>query len=127
MDGIDQISLLKSDISMLKEQIADNNSDISKLEEIKAKIMTSQEELGKRRTLTTQPNISPETWEGNYADAFLKIRNSIEQEFKSILDLQIEVLIDNISIKTSQLEELNETYEDKIHEKELEINFYQNL
>jgi len=126
MDDADQIKLLENDISMLREQITENNADISRLEKSKEKIMKNQEVIGEKHTLTTQPNLSSETWAGNYADEFIEIRDSIEQEFKSILDLQIEVLIDNISLKTSQLVELNRTFEDKIQEKQLEISFYQN-
>jgi len=55
------------------------------------------------------------------------MRDSIKQEFKSILDLQIEVLIDNISMKITHLTELNKAYENKIYDKEIELNFYHKL
>lgn len=125
MNGIDQVELLEDDISMLEEQIANNNDEIARLEKSKVKIMSNQEDLGEKQTLTTEPDLTSETWEGNSADKFLEIRESIEQEFKSILDLQIEVLIDNISLKITQLEELNETYEDKIQEKQSEVLFFE--
>lgn len=121
-----QIKLLNNNIAMLRKQITDNHADISRLRKTREKIIAAQEKLRKTQSLIHQPELSKETWQGSHADDFLKIRDSIKQEFKSIHDLQVEVLTDNIYIKTYQLETLNKTYEDKIREKESEINFYQN-
>jgi|SRR5699024_759771 len=124
MDDVHQIKVLENDISILRGQIAGNNRDISRLKEAKNKIISGQDHLYKKQSLAKKPTISYEKWKGNHANEFLEIRDMIEQEFKTIVNLQIEVLLDKISIKLSQLEELNTAYKNKIIDKKSEINFY---
>ena len=124
MDDVHQIKVLENDISILRGQIAGNNRDISRLKEAKNKIISGQDHLYKKQSLAKKPTISYKKWKGNHANEFLEIRDMIEQEFKTIVNLQIEVLLDKISIKLSQLEELNTAYKNKIIDKKSEINFY---
>lgn len=125
MNGIKQMNFLKHDISMLKELISDNDTSILRLVESKNNIINKQEYLIQSQKTNTQLELSSTTWAGQRADEFKEMKRSVQQEFKSILDLQIEVLIDNISMKISHLIELNKAYENKIHDKELELRFYQ--
>lgn len=125
MNGVKQMKFLKHDISMLKELISDNDTSILRLVESKNNIINKQEYLIQSQKLNTQLELSSNTWAGRSADEFKEMKRSVQQEFKSILDLQIEVLIDNISMKISHLMELNKAYENKIHDKELELRFYQ--
>lgn len=127
MESAHHIELLENDIAILREQINNNQEDIARLEQSKMGIINDQEELGEKQVLTMEPDLSSDTWDGDSAHGFVEIRDSIAQEFKEILHLQTEVLIDNIAVKISQLDELIETYEDKIREKESEIMFYRNL
>lgn len=119
------MNFLKHDISMLKELISDNDTSILRLVESKNNIINKQEYLIQSQKTNTQLELSSTTWAGQRADEFKEMKRSVQQEFKSILDLQIEVLIDNISMKISHLIELNKAYENKIHDKELELRFYQ--
>ena len=124
MDDTYQIKVLENDISILKGQIADNNTDISRLKKAKNKIISGQDHLYKTQSLAAKPTLSHKEWKGNHANEFLEVRDMMEQEFKTIVNLQIEVLLDKIAIKISQLEELNTAFKNKIIDKESEINFY---
>jgi len=127
MGNIEQINFIKHDISMLKELISDNDTSILRLVHSKNEIINEQEHLFEIQGLNNQPELTPHLWNGHNAKDFIEMRDSIKQEFKSILDLQIEVLIDNISMKITHLTELNKAYENKIHDKEIELNFYHKL
>lgn len=125
MDHSYQILLLTNGIHALNSQITNNNADIAKLKNAQTNIIADQKELGSKRTLVTEPNLSNDTWQGKYATEFLEIREEVGNQFTNILQSQIETLLDNISSKIAVLENSNDQLSSTIISKRNEIRFLQ--
>jgi chromosome segregation ATPase len=110
------IHQLYNDISNLYDQLHDNYEKIERLKKAESGISNELSELVDHKTLVLDPELTPFTWQGKYADMFLDIRKSIDHAYTSTIQ-QTEDLIQDISQKISELEAMNTSISNTISSK----------
>jgi chromosome segregation ATPase len=114
------IHQLYNDISNLYDQLHDNYEKIERLKKAESGISNELSELVDHKTLVLDPELTPFTWQGKYADMFLDIRKSINHANTSIIQ-QTEDLLQDISQKISELEAMNTSISNTISSKRSQL------
>ncbi|MEN1967815.1 DUF5082 family protein [Lentibacillus sp. N15] len=114
MDYSFQINQLSNEISGFNSTIQANNEKINRLKDSSTKIVGDQDELSMQKGAVNQPELSSETWRGNYADDFLDKQESLKQEYNNIKNTETERLLDNISDAIQRLKNANTDLSDSI-------------
>jgi archaellum component FlaC len=114
------IHQLYNDISNLYDQLHDNYEKIERLKKAESGISNELIELVDHKTLVLDPDLTPYTWQGKYADMFLDIRKSIDHAYTSIIQ-QTEDLLQDISQKISELEAMNTSISNTISSKRSQL------
>jgi chromosome segregation ATPase len=114
------IHQLYNDISNLYDQLHDNYEKIERLKKAESGISNELSELVDHKTLVLDPDLTPFTWHGKYADTFLDIRKSINHAYTSIIQ-QTENLLQDISQKISELEAMNASISNTISSKRSQL------
>jgi archaellum component FlaC len=114
------IHQLYNDISNLEDQLRNNYEKIARLKKAESGISNELNELADHKPLVFDPELTPYTWQGKYADMFLDIRNSIHYAYTAIIQ-QTEDLLNDISRKISELEAMNTSISNTISSKRSQL------
>jgi archaellum component FlaC len=114
------IHQLYNDISNLENQLRHNHEKIARLKKAESGISNELNELVDHKPLVFDPELTPDTWQGKYADTFLDIRNGINYAYTGIIQ-QTEDLLNDISKKISELEAMNTSISNSISSKRSQL------
>ncbi|UOQ94572.1 DUF5082 domain-containing protein [Halobacillus shinanisalinarum] len=102
-----RVMSLYNDISLLRNNLHDNQEKLQRLRLAKSEISNEQGELSAQKRLLSEPDLSHSLWAGKHATEFLNIRENIEQSYVTIITQQVEALLEDIEGKITQLEHAN--------------------
>ncbi|KZM53799.1 DUF5082 family protein [Aeribacillus pallidus] len=111
---------LYNEISNLYDQFHDNDEKIERLKKAESGISNELGILVDHKTLVLNPELTPFTWHGKFADTFLDMRKSINHAYISIIQ-QTEELLNDISKKISELETMNASISNTISSKRSQL------
>jgi archaellum component FlaC len=111
---------LYNDISNLENQLRHNREKIARLKKAESGISNELNELVDHKPLVFDPELTPDTWQGKYADMFLDIRNGTNYAYTGIVQ-QTESLLNDISKKISELEAMNTSISNSISSKRSQL------
>ena len=114
------IHQLYNEISNLYDQFHDNDEKIERLKKAESGISNELGILVDHKTLVLNPELTPFTWHGKFADTFLDMRKSINHAYISIIQ-QTEDLLNDISKKISELETMNASISNTISSKRSQL------
>lgn len=114
------IHQLYNEISNLYDQFHDNDEKIERLKKAESGISNELGVLVDHKTLVLNPELTPFTWHGKFADTFLDMRKSINHAYISIIQ-QTEDLLNDISKKISELETMNASISNTISSKRSQL------
>jgi archaellum component FlaC len=114
------IHQLYNEISNLYDQLHVNDEKIERLKKAESGISNELGVLVDHKTLVLNPEITPYTWQGKYADMFLDMRKSINHAYTSIIQ-QTEDLLNDISQKISELKAMNTSISNTVSSKRSQL------
>lgn len=116
------ISQLYRDISFLNSEISKNNEILARLRKAQQEISSGQEEFMLNKRYIHQPNLNQSVWAGTHANDFDDIRGEIEDTYMRIGNIEIEGMLNNIEVKITHYEGVNKSLSSTISSKRYRIS-----
>ncbi|WP_338778718.1 DUF5082 family protein [Metabacillus sp. FJAT-52054] len=112
---------MSSYLSYLYEQLRIKEDQLEKLETAKPKLEGIQQEFKAKITMCKEPELTSDTYKGDHATDFDKIRTELKEEYKDMYDGQLEDVLNQIQGKIEELKAEITNLKDQIKKEEARL------
>ncbi|AZB44612.1 DUF5082 domain-containing protein [Bacillus sp. FJAT-42376] len=108
-------------LSYLYEQLRKKEEELEKLEAAKPKLEGIQQEFKAKITMCKDPELTADTFKGEHATDFDKIRTELKEEYKDLFDGQLEDVLNQIERRIEEIKEEIKSLKEQIAAEEARL------
>ncbi|MBS2970762.1 DUF5082 family protein [Metabacillus sp. KIGAM252] len=108
-------------LSYLYEQLREKEEQLEKLQAAKPKLEEIQQEFKAKIKMCKEPELTADTYNGEHATDFDKIRTELKEEYKDMYDGQLEDILNQIQGKIEELKDQIKNLKDQIAAEEARL------